>query len=34
MSNGFTGKIALVAGCALPPDIGHAIALRQGATVI
>jgi NAD(P)-dependent dehydrogenase (short-subunit alcohol dehydrogenase family) len=37
MSSQFTGKIALVAGCARPPGIGHATALRlarQGATVI
>ncbi len=37
MSSEFTGKIALVAGCARPPGIGHATALRlarKGATVI
>jgi NAD(P)-dependent dehydrogenase (short-subunit alcohol dehydrogenase family) len=37
MSKEFTGKIALVAGCARPPGIGHATALRlarKGATVI
>jgi NAD(P)-dependent dehydrogenase (short-subunit alcohol dehydrogenase family) len=37
MSGSFAGKIALVAGCARPPGIGHATALRlarQGATVI
>jgi NAD(P)-dependent dehydrogenase (short-subunit alcohol dehydrogenase family) len=37
MSGEFTGKIALVAGCARPPGIGYATALRlarKGATVI
>jgi NAD(P)-dependent dehydrogenase (short-subunit alcohol dehydrogenase family) len=37
MSTEFAGKIALVAGCARPPGIGHATALRlarKGATVI
>lgn len=37
MSSEFSGKIALVAGCARPPGIGHATALRlarKGATVI
>ena len=37
MSGSFAGKIALVAGCARPPGIGHATALRlarKGATVV
>jgi NAD(P)-dependent dehydrogenase (short-subunit alcohol dehydrogenase family) len=37
VSTEFAGKIALVAGCARPPGIGHATALRlarKGATVI
>jgi NAD(P)-dependent dehydrogenase (short-subunit alcohol dehydrogenase family) len=37
VSGPFAGKIALVAGCARPPGIGHATALRlahQGATVV
>lgn len=36
MSNDFTGKVALVAGCARPPGMGYATALRLargGATV-